>query len=75
MEETFVLVNVYNSNEESGQLETLSDLLALIEEIDEISTKKLILGGDFNLIFDCNLEAYGGNPTFKKKVLQPLVKL
>ena len=29
--------------------------------------KKIILGGDFNLIFDRNLEAYGGNPSLKKE--------
>ena len=70
LEEKFVLINFYNSNEESSQLETFSKLLSLIEEIDDFSTKKIILGGDFNLIFDRNLEAYGGNPSLKKKVLQ-----
>ena len=70
LEEKLVLINFYNSNEESSQLETFSNLLSLIEEIDEFSTKKIILGGDFNLVFDRNLEAYGGNPSLKKKVLQ-----
>ena len=67
LEEKFVLINFYNSNEESSQVETFPNLLSLIEEIDEFSTKKIILGGDFNLKFDCNLEAYGGNPSLKKK--------
>lgn len=75
LEEKFVLINLYNSNEESGQLETFSKLLSLIDEIDDLSTKKIILGGDFNLIFDRNLEAYGGNPSLKKKSLTKLSEI
>ena len=40
LEEKFVLINFYNSNEESSQLETFSNLLSLIEEIDDFPTKK-----------------------------------
>ena len=47
-------------------MDTLKDLL---EGIGNISDRKIILGGDLNLLFDCNLEACGGNPVLKKKSL------
>ena len=35
--------------------------------VSDIKKKMIILGGDFNLIFDPNVEAYGGNPSLKKR--------
>ena len=63
-DEIFLLINLYNANLECDQLTTFSTLLKLVEEIDDTSNKKIILGGDFNLFQDCNLEAVGGNPSF-----------
>ena len=40
----------------------------ILEDID-ISDRKIILSGDLNLVFDCNVEACGGNPVLKKKSL------
>ena len=37
--------------------------------------KTLIFGGDFNLIFDCNFDASGGNPILKKKSLVKLLEI
>ena len=31
-----------------------------------VTKKKIVFGGDFNLIFDCNSDASGGNPILKK---------
>ena len=67
--EKFLLVNLYTSNTESEQIRTLNTLKNLLEDIDNISEKKKILGGDLNLVYDCNLEACGGNPVLKKKSL------
>ena len=64
-DEKFLLVNLYNSNTESEQIKTLDTLKNLLEDIDNISDKKIVLGGDLNLVFDCNLEACGGNSVLK----------
>ena len=70
-----LLVNIYNSNKESEQIETLDALKNLLEDIDNISVKKIILGGDLNLVFNCNLEACSGNPVLKKKSLTKFMKI
>ena len=40
-----------------------------------IAKKKIVFGGDFNLIFDCKLDAPGGNPILKKKSLVKLIEI
>ena len=35
----------------------LDNLKNLLEDTDNIADKTIILGGDLNLVFDCNLEA------------------
>ena len=71
----FLLINLYNSNTESEQIKTLDTLKNLLEDIDNISDKKIILGGDLNLVFDCNLQACGDNPVLKKKSLTKFIKI
>ena len=68
-DEKFLLVNLYNLNTDSEQIKTLDTLKSLLEDIDNISDKKIILGGDLKLIFDYNLEACVRNPVLKKKSL------
>ena len=41
----------------------------------EISNKKIVFGGDFNLIFDRKLESNGGNPVLKKKYVAKLFEI
>ena len=55
----FVLVNIYNPNTENEQLETLSFLIKLLNNIEDLHTKNVILGGDFNVFFNQNLETQG----------------
>ena len=74
-DEKFLLVNLYNSNRESEQIQALDTLKNLLEDIDNISDKKIILDGDLNLIFDCNLEACGGNPVLQKKSLTKFIEI
>ena len=62
----FLLINLYNSNTVSGQLSTFSTLQKLLQKLDDCNKKKIVFGGDFNLIFDCNSDASGGNPILKK---------
>ena len=47
----------------------------LVKDIDNIYDKKIILGGDLNLVFDCNLEACHGNPVLKKKSLTQFIEI
>ena len=47
-DEIFLLMNLYNANLECDQLTNFSTLLRLLEEMNDISNKKIILGGDFN---------------------------
>ena len=61
-EDKFLPVNLCNYNIESEQIKTLVTLNYLLEDIQKISDKKVIIGGDLNLVFDCSLEACLGNP-------------
>ena len=63
----FVLINVYNANTESEQLETLSDLVSIIDKIKDIQNKNIVLRGNFNVIFDISLKSLGRNLCLKKK--------
>ena len=74
-DEKFLLVNPYNSKPESEQIKTLHTLKNLLEDIDNISDKKIIVDGDLNLVFDCNLEACSGNPILKWKSLTKLIEI
>ena len=53
----FVLINIYNANTELEQLETLSDLVSILDKVKNIQNKNIVLGGDFNAIFDISLES------------------
>ena len=50
-------------------------MFKLFEKFDTNLKKQLNMGGDFNLFFDSNLDAQGGNPTIKKKSLLKLIEL
>ena len=40
-----------------------------------IAKKKIVFGGDFNLIFACKFDASGGNPILKRKSLAKLIEI
>ena len=71
----FVLINIYNANTEFEQLESLSDLVSIIDKVKDIQSKNIVLGGDFNVIFDISLESLGGNPCLKKKSIAKLIQI
>ena len=71
----FLQINFYNSNTEFEQLSTFSSLEKLFEKFDDYSKKNIVLGGDFNLIFDYKFDASGGNPIFKTKSLAKLIEI
>ena len=66
------MINLYNANTENEQIGVFSSLCKLLEEFDTSLTKQLVMAGDFNLFFNSELEAQGGNPTLKKKSLAKL---
>ena len=45
----FILINIYNANTESEQLETLSDLVNIIDKVKDVQSKNIVLGDDFNV--------------------------
>ena len=71
----FLLINLYNANSESEQLEVLDLLISKLDIVNSDGNYKTIFGGDFNLFFDCNLDAAGGNPSLKKRSLAKLMNI
>ena len=55
----YILINLYNANTENEQINVLSSPI-----------KQLVMTGNFNLFFNSELEAQGGNPIVKIKNLQ-----
>ena len=70
----FVLINIYNCNTESQQLLTLTKLHKILQNVDDIGNKNIIIGGDFNFHFNSKLEAKGGKPTLKKKSVGKMIE-
>ena len=71
----YIFINIYNSNTESEQMETLENLNRILNTIDYSHEKHIILGGDLNMFFDSSLETSGGNPTIKKKSLRIILAI
>ena len=62
----FSLINFYNPDTEAEQLKTLSKLTEILTKLHLTQNNNIICVGDFNLLFNINLESNGGNPVFKK---------
>ena len=71
----FVLINTYNFNTESEQLQTLSDIVSILDKVKDIQSKNIVLGGHFSVIFDISLESLGENPCLKKKSNAKLIQI
>ena len=71
----FVLINIYNANNELDQVKTLTDLSQILDCVDDIQNKDIIFGGDFNIIFDSFYDAQGGSPILKKHTLAKTVQI
>ena len=57
----FVLINIYNANNEPDQVKTFTDLDEILDSVGDIQNKNVVFSGDFNVIFDLFLEVQGGN--------------
>ena len=71
----FILVNLYNANTQVEQIKTLCELHLLLDEFLLDGSKNIIAAGDFNLLFDPKLEAFGGSPTLKKIYISKVLLL
>ena len=71
----FVLINIYNANNKLDQVKTLTDLSEILECVNNIQNKNIILGGDFNIIFDSFLDAQGGKPILKKHTVAKTIQI
>ena len=49
--------------------------VSIIDKVKDIQSKNIVLGGDFNVIFDISLESLGGNPCLKKKSIAKLIQI
>ena len=59
---------MYNCNTESQQLLTLTELHKILQNVDDLGNKNIIIGGDFNFHFNSKLEAKGGKTNSKEKI-------
>ena len=71
----FVLINIYNANNELDQVKTLTDLSEILDCADDIQNKNIIFGGNFNIIFDSFLDVQGGNPILKKHTIAKTIQI
>ena len=71
----YVLINFYNSNSEREQLISIKSLDECIDSHVLDDSRHAILSGDFNLVFDIDMDAHGGSPTIKTKSLSALIEL
>ena len=71
----FLLIDLYKANKESEQLNTLSTLFNILDDITDLHCKKIILGGNFNIYFNLTYEARGGNPKMKNKCVAKFIHI
>ena len=71
----FVLINICNGNTESEQLHTLNELINILETFKDFQDKSVVLGGDFNVIFNPSLDSEGGKPVTKKRTIAKLIQI
>ena len=68
----FVLINSYLPNLEDGQVSVMKEIVGKKNSLEMPVDITTIWGGDFNFIFDTELEASGGNPKLKTKSFQTI---
>ena len=64
----FTLLNIYAPNKSADQCVFFNKLSDLLNDIDTEFANSLIVGGDFNIIFDQDLDGHGGTKKRKESV-------
>ena len=70
-----IMANYYAPNIEFDQLEVLDELAHIFNQLQISENTMFIWGGDFNLIFDRDLDGDGGSPKLKVKSLSKLLSI
>ena len=70
-----LLVNYHAPNDESNQVQTLSEVCDIIDKIELEQDMTIVWGGDFNLFFYSFLDADGGKPQLKMNSLTELLSI
>ena len=47
----------------------------MLETIENLSGKHIVLAGNFDFFFDTSIDSYGGKPTLKKKSITKFIEL
>ena len=71
----FLLINSYASNDEKNQVSFLLEICEEIKNLDCPMDTSFIWGGDFNFVFDADLEASGGNPKLKVRSIETIQEI
>ena len=74
-DQSFTLINLYNPNTESEQLEVLEKLENMLSTSNPTQVSQIIFAGDFNLFFNSKLESDRGNPVYKSCSVAKLIEL
>ena len=56
-------------------MKVLDEITHIFDKIEISENTTFIWGGDFNLFFDINLDAYGGSPKLKVKSIPKLLSM
>ena len=64
----YVLAYIYAPNKVHQQCTFLKNLLETLDSNISSPVQRLIIGGDFNVTFDSNLDCSGGSPVLKESV-------
>ena len=74
-----ILINYYAPNDESSQVRVLQEINRIVTGLDLEQSRSIIWGegggGDFNLIFDSQLDSDGGNLRLKSQSLSKLISM
>ena len=68
----FLLVNLYNSNNEAEQVKTMEKVRHIIENLDQTLNYNLVQRGDLNFIQDTLYDSAGGMPTLNHSSITEL---
>lgn len=64
----FLLLNIYSPNKTPDQCSFFSRVLSTLDEVDSASSGQLIIGGDFNVHLEAELDGIGGRKEKKDSV-------
>ena len=70
-----VLINYYDPNQEAEQLKVLDRLTHILEQLNITEDTTFIWGGDFNMIFDIELDADGESAKLYIKSVSKLLSV